>query len=217
MSFQTRLAIVEDSATFVHGLRAILEEAGGFDIVAVADNKEEAIRLVRQHRPDIALVDICIKPRPGPVSSADSKHGISLIEHLRVHSPDTSIVTITFSRSNRWIRQAIQSGTMGFICKDWSPEEIIHILRVVAAGQLGLTRDQLDLLAPEDRGDPWALTAREMDVLRLLERGLSNRDIALQLEIASATVRKHVERIREKLGAKTRGEAVSSARQRGII
>ena len=217
MPFSIRMIIVEDSKTFVEGLRAVLEEEGGFDIVATADNKEDGLLLTRKHQPDLALVDLRIKGSSGRASSSAHHNGIDLIELLRVHVPDTSIVGISFSRDVHWLRGAIRAGASGFISKDWDTEEIIRVLRAVATGIVALTPSQLRLIAERGDSDPWTLTAREMEVLPYLEQGLGNREIAEAMGLAHGTIRKHVEVIRGKLGAKTRGEAVAIARRRKII
>jgi len=172
MPFSIRMIIVEDSKTFVEGLRAVLEGEGGFDIVATTDNKKDGLLLARKHQPDLALVDLRIMGSSDPASPAAHHNGIDLIELLRVHVPDTSIVGISFSRDAHWLRSAIRAGASGFISKDWDIEEIIRVLRAVATGMVALTPNQLSLIAERGDPDPWTLTSREMEVLRYLEQGL---------------------------------------------
>ncbi|NOZ06235.1 MAG: response regulator transcription factor [Chloroflexi bacterium] len=217
MPFSIKMIIVDDSKTFVEGLRAVLEGEGGFEIAATADNKEEGLRLARKHQPNIALVDLRIKGSSDPASVSAYHNGIDLIEFLRVHVPDTSIVSITFSRDEQWLRESVRAGASGYISKDWDIEEIIRVLRMAATGMVALTRKQLRLIAANGEYAPWTLTSREMEVLRYLEQGLGNREISEVMGLAHGTIRKHVEVIREKLGAKTRGEAVAIARRRRII
>lgn len=216
MRKQVRLIVVEDSETFVRGLKAVLITEGGFDIVAVTDNVETAIHQTKLHKPDVILVDMRIKHGPG-TTKTEYRYGIELIERLRVHAPDTAIVVLTFSDDKRWMTQALREGVAAYLNKDLRASRIVDSLRVAAAGHMALTLEQFEILRGGNQRFITELTAREMDVLALLAEWMSTEQIAEKLRIAEKTVYKHSERIFSKLHVNSRAEAVRIARKRGII
>jgi DNA-binding NarL/FixJ family response regulator len=211
----TRLIIVEDSDTFVRGLEAVLAMEGDFEVVAVADNGDDGLRLARQHQPDLMLIDMRIKPRPGSPATAAYRHGVLLIERLRIHVPDTPVVAMTFSDDKRWMRQAARAGAVGYLSKDQLPSQIANALRMAAVGHVVWTRQQLEELKALDDLDAWLLSAREVEILRLLDAGLGPYEIAERLGIVDRTVHKHEERMRAKLGVKNRVALLAKARDLG--
>jgi len=210
-----RILVVEDSTTFVRGLEATLSVEGAFVVVGAAGNRAEAVALAEALRPDVALVDLRIRPEPGS-TAADFRHGLEATRALKAAVPGLWVLAMSFSRDPRWPVEAVRAGASGFVSKDAPPEDIVTALRTVARGGVVLTAEQLARVAATAGPLP-TLTPREREVLRLLAEGKSNQEIARELEIAVGTARRHVESIRGKLGATSRGQAVAEAWRRGWL
>jgi len=212
---QVRLMVVEDSETFVRGLKAVLMAEGGFEVVAITDNVETAMQQAQVHKPDVISVDMQIMHRPGS-KKTKPQYGIELIERLRVHVPDASIVVLTFLTDLRWELQALREEVAAYLNKDVPPSRIVYSLRAAADGHMAWERRQFDLMR-DDQHFTTELTPREMEVLALIAKWMSTEQIIQQLGIAEKTVHKHCERIFSKLHVNSRAEAVRTARERGII
>jgi len=184
-------------------------------IVGAAGSRVEAVALAATSRPDVALVDLRIVPEPGS-RAADYRHGLEAIASLKAIVPDLPVLAMTFSQDARWPVEAVRAGASGFISKDAPPEEIAAALRTVAQGGVVLTAEQLARVAAMPAGPPPVLTPRELEVLRLLAGGNSNREIAEMLDMAVGTVRTHVGNILAKLSVGSRQEA-AEGRRRGMV
>lgn len=196
---------VDDHDLVRKGIAAILSNEADLQLVAEADTGEDAIRLHRQHRPDVTLMDLRL---PG-------KNGIESTREIRAEAPGAKIIALTSYDGDQDIYRALEAGVRGYLLKEMVHSEVIRAIRVVHAGKrfipLEVTQ-QLNGFFPE-----LALTPREAQVLSLVARGFGNKEIGDVLGTAPGTAKAHVQSILSKLGAKDRTHAVSIALRRGII
>jgi NarL family two-component system response regulator LiaR len=200
--------IIDDHAL----VRAAIRQAvGGRDVEIVADvaSAEDALRLAPQVRPDVMLVDIDL---PG-------MDGIRLARELAPRLPETRIVMLTVSASDRDVEEAIRSGAVGYLTKDLAPDALARAVSGAHAGELAMSRRMAARLVRRlvesgrtsraNPGDPemGSLSPRETEVLRLLAAGLTDREIAETLTISPRTVETHVSSVLHKLRARNRSEA----------
>lgn len=196
-----RIVLAEDQAMLRDALSRLLSLEADIDIVGEASDGIEALRLVQRLKPDILVTDI---EMPG-------LSGIELAEKLSRDSVDTSVVIITtFSRSGYFAR-AIQSGVKGFLLKDAPSEDLCDAIRTVSAKGTYFASEFANQDWPND--DP--LTNSDRRILRLVEQGKSNRDIAEELKLSAGTVRNYLAEIFSKLGVSSRIEAFRVARENG--
>jgi DNA-binding NarL/FixJ family response regulator len=203
-----KVLIVDDEALVRSGLRMILEVAGDISIVAEARDGDEAIIAVGRHRPDVVLMDVRM---PG-------RDGLSAAAKLGRLTPPPKIIMLTTFDIDEYVHAALRAGAVGFLLKDTPPSDLAEAVRTVAAGNAMLspsvTRRLIRTFA--ERGTPRAeearrslagLTDREREVVCAVGRGLSNADIAHELDMAEATVKAHVSRALAKLGLSNRVQA----------
>jgi len=194
------------------GIRHLLETEPGIELVAEASNGREAVRKFVAHKPDVVLLDLVM-----PVLD-----GIGAIRAIKLAADDARILVLTTFASDDMLFPAIEAGALGYLLKDTEPEDLVQAIRRVHAGEMSLapgiaqrvlgeiTRDTERPLST----DP--LTEREVEVLRLVARGLSNRQIADALVISEATVRTHVGNILSKLQLASRTQAALYALRGGL-
>ena len=205
----TRIALVDDQAMVRQGLRMILEAEPGFTVVGEAADGRQAIELVPRAKPDIVLMDVRM-PRRG---------GIDACTMIKDAVPSAKIIMLTISDEEADLYDAIKAGAMGYLLKEISIEEVASAIRAVHGGQSLISPSMASKLLNEfasmiKRGDERQqvptprLTDREMEVLKLVAKGLNNRDIAKQLFISENTVKNHIRNILEKLQLHSRMEAV---------
>ncbi len=212
-----RILIADDQALVRTGFRMILEAEDDFDVVAEARDGAEAIDAARRTRPDIVLMDI----RMPTIDGLEATRRIMQTAH-----PPRVLMLTTFDL-DEYIFDALHAGASGFLLKDVPPEQLIAGIRTVHEGESLLAptvtrrliqafvRDHPPPQQPPPQLDD--LTARELDILKLLARGLSNTEIAEQLVVSNATVKTHVGRVLAKLGLRDRVQAVVLAYETGII
>jgi DNA-binding NarL/FixJ family response regulator len=215
MSAKIRVLLADDQTLVRTGFRVILEAEGDIEVVAEADTGHEAIRQAQLTEPDVILMDIRM---PG-------LDGLSATEQiLRQARPPTIVVLTTFDQ-NEYVYRALQAGAAGFLLKDAPSTRLIAAVRAAATGDSlidpAITRRLVERFAEpaQPRGLPAqlaVLTDRELDVLRLIARGLANAEIAAELVVAETTVKTHVARILAKLGLRDRVQAVVLAYQTGF-
>lgn len=200
-----RVLTVDDHDLMRKGIAAILSTEPGIELVAEANNGEDAVRLHRQHRPDVTLMDLRLPDRSG----------IQVTHEIRRERPDAKILVLTSYDGDQDIYRALEAGVRGYLLKEMLYTEVIRAIRVVYAGKRFIpveVTQHLNGFFPEV-----ALTPREIEVLSLVARGLGNKEIGDVLGTAPGTVKAHVQSILGKLGAKDRTHAVTLALRRGII
>ena len=204
-----RVLIVDDHALFRRGLMLVLESEDGIDVVGEADDGEDAIAKAEQLAPDVVLMDVRM-PRIS---------GIEATRRLAEALPTTKIIMLTVSDEEEDLYEAIKAGATGYLLKEISIEEVADAVRAVTQGQTLISPSMASKLIAEftnlakratDRQQVPVprLTERELEVLRLVAQGITNREIAEQLFIAENTVKNHVRNILEKLHLHSRMEAV---------
>jgi DNA-binding NarL/FixJ family response regulator len=205
MADMLRIMLVDDHYLVRMGLRSILSLEPDMTVCAEAATGEQARTLFRVHRPDVTLMDLRL---PG-------MSGSETIHEIRLEFPDARIVMISTYVGDEEIYGALQAGAMAYLVKSVQREELTQAIRKAAAGQRHIPPEVAARLA--DRVTRSQLSARELEVLRLLVAGRRNREIAGALVITEGTVKLHVSSILGKLGAVDRTEAVTVALQRGIV
>ena len=198
-----RILIAEDHIIARAGVQAIVNAQPDMIIVDEAGNGEQALALYRRHHPDVVLMDMRM-----PVMN-----GFTALSELRREFPDARVVALSTFGGDEDIRRALNAGAQAYLTKDVLPDELITAIRAVHAGERYLPELVLATLAAEVP----RLSERELEVLRLVAQGLSNKRIAYVLNIAEDTAKNHVKSILKKLGADDRTQAATEAIQRGII
>ena len=202
-----RLLLVDDHALVREGLRALLEDAEGLEIVAEAGDGERAVQLARQHAPDLVLLDL-LMPGIG---------GLEALRRMRADRPGARVLVLTSAQEDAAVREAIAAGALGFLYKDATRAELVRAVRDAAAGRPALDPEaQRALMRPPERSPLDELTPRERSVLELLAQGRSNRQIALRLDLTEGTVKGYVSTILDKLGVQDRTGAALVAVQHGL-
>ena len=200
-----RILTVDDHALLRKGIAALVNGEPDMKLIAEASNGREAIESFRLHRPDVTLMDIQM---PG-------FNGIEAIDHILSEFPDARIIVLTTYTGDVQVLRALKAGARGYVLKGHVHRELLDTIRAVHAGRKGIPPDIAAELAEHATDDE--LTTREIDVLRLIAAGNSNKLIADQLSIGEATVKSHVTNILSKLSANDRSHAVTIALKRGII
>lgn len=207
-----RVLIVDDHAIVRKGIRALLSEAGGFDVVGEADTGQAAVLRTEETLPDVILMDLLM---PG-------MDGIEATRQISGRYPQTGILVLTSFAADNKVFPAIKAGALGYLLKDSSPDDLVRAIRQVHRGEPSLhpviARKLLrEIARPAEREPaPEALTAREMEVLKLVAEGLSNQDIADRIMVSESTVRAHVSRILGKLHLASRTQAALYAVREGL-
>ncbi|GAF81872.1 unnamed protein product [marine sediment metagenome] len=193
MSDIIRVLIADDHLVVRQGLRGFLETYADIIVVAEAENGVQAVALAREHVPDVILMDLLM-----PEMS-----GVEAIEKIMVFSPTTHIIVLTSYTEDEYLFSAMRAGAQGYLLKDVEPEDLVNAIRAAVRGQATLhpsVAARLVQRADHPDDDSLAdLTERELDVLRLIARGKSNKEIAEELVIAEGTVKSHVSNILSKL------------------
>lgn len=208
-----RIMLVDDHTIVRQGLNFFLSKVDNFEIVAEAENGVEAIQMAMECRPDVILMDL-IMP---------DMSGIEAIKKIRIFSDKIEILVLTSFIDDEKVIQAIQNGAAGYLLKDVKPTELVRAVRATANGEVYLHPEAVRFLAHSMRSPARQevhienLTDREIDVLKLMARGLSNKDICEDLGISIKTVKAHVSNILQKLQMANRVQAVIYALHQNII
>jgi DNA-binding NarL/FixJ family response regulator len=200
-----RILTVDDHALLRKGIAALVNAEPDMKLIAEAANGRDAIESFRLHRPDVTLMDIQM---PG-------FNGIEAIDCILSEFPDAQIIVLTTYTGDVQVLRALKAGARGYMLKGHVHRELLETIRAVHAGQKRIPPDIAAALAEHAADDE--LTSREIDVLRLIAAGNSNKLVADQLSIGEATVKSHVTNILSKLDANDRAHAVTIALKRGII
>jgi DNA-binding NarL/FixJ family response regulator len=218
MTAPVRVVVADDQALVRAGFRAILETAGGIEVVAEAATGEEAVTETRRHRPDVVLLDIQM-PR---------LDGLDAARRILATSPAPRVIMLTTFDLDEYLYESMRAGASGFLVKDTPRDQLIAAVRTVASGDALLSSsvsrrliERFLAAEPVDRSRTrdvsGLLSPREADVWRAMARGLSNAEIAGELFVSESTVKTHVARVLAKLGARDRLQAVIRAYETGLI
>jgi NarL family two-component system response regulator LiaR len=203
-----RILIADDHGIVRQGLRMYLHFDPDLEVVGEATNGKEALELANKLQPDIVLMDILMPMMDGLEATAA----------IRRELPDTEVIALTSVLDDAIIQQTIRAGAIGYILKDTGSDELCQAIHAAAAGQVQLSRQVARRMAA-NRDETHllsTLTERELEVLRRVARGCSNKEIALNLSIAEKTVKTHVGSILSKLGAASRTQATLIAIRSGL-
>jgi len=204
-----RILLVDDHSVVRQGLRLFLKYDPELEVVGEAADGAEALRLARALKPDVVLMDLLM-----PVMD-----GIAATAAIRRELPETEVLALTSVLEDASVVGAVRAGAIGYLLKDTQAEALCQAIKAAAAGQVQLTpkaaaRLMQAVSAPES---PEALTERETEVLRLLARGQSNKQIARSLNNTEQTIKSHVSRILSKLGVQSRTQATLHAIRTGLV
>jgi DNA-binding NarL/FixJ family response regulator len=202
-----RLLVVDDHPVVRNGLTGMLASQADFDVVGEAADGAEAVTAVAALQPDVVLMDLRM-----PVMD-----GVDAIRAIRNGPAAPPVLVLTTYDADADIVRAIEAGAAGYLLKDAPPVELYAAVRAVAAGGAPLSPTVAARLVHRVRDQPETLSARELDVLRLVARGASNREVGRDLRISEATVKTHLIHAFEKLGVGDRTSAVTRAIERGLI
>jgi DNA-binding NarL/FixJ family response regulator len=212
-----RVLLADDQAMVRGGFRMILGSEPDIEVVGEAENGEQAVAAAHRLRPDVALMDIQMPGGDG----LQATRRITQAEQLA-----TRVVILTTFERDEYVFEAMQSGASGFLLKNAPPEELIHAVRVVAAGDAllapSVTRRIIEQFArrpvePDVRERLESLTQREREVLVMLARGNSNAELAAELFVTEGTIKTHVSSLLAKLGLRDRVQAVVLAYESGLV
>jgi DNA-binding NarL/FixJ family response regulator len=200
-----RVLVADDHPVVRTGLSAVIIEQGDLELVAEAENGERAVALFREHRPDVVLMDLRM-----PVMD-----GVEAIRTITAEFPAARILALTTYEGDADIRRALEAGARGYLLKDMLLTEVISAVRAVRRGERVIPAAVATRLAEfPERSE---LSERELEVLQLVARGLSNKEVARAIGRTDETVKIHLKNIFAKLDVADRTEAVTVALTRGLI
>jgi two-component system NarL family response regulator len=200
-----RVLIADDHVTVREGLVAMIGRQPDMKVVGEAANGREAVDLWRRHRPDVALLDLRMP----------MLEGVGAIDEIRRQDTAARVIVLTTFDTDADISNAIKAGAKGYLLKDAQREELLESIRKVHAGETCIPPSLVAKLAAGLANE--ALTGRELEVLALLARGKSNKEIGVNLYISETTVKSHLRSIFTKLNVLSRTEAITTASRRGLV
>lgn len=208
-----RLVLVDDHAILREGLRSVLERQRGLVVVGEASSEAEAVAVVLATIPDVVLLDL-------KLSAGSEYEGLSLCTKLSAAHPGIGLLVLTTFLDEDLVVRAMHAGARGYVVKDVDTTELVRAIRAISAGDSAFDSRSAAAVVRSMSGRAdvhQQLTARELEVLRLLATGLSNNQIGEQLYISATTAKFHVSNIMRKLDVSRRAEAVYAASKRGLI
>lgn len=203
-----RVLIVDDHPLMRAGLTALFETDAAIDVIAAVGTTAEAVTETRRSRPDVVLMDLQFRR---------VFEGARATREIRALPDPPAVLILTNFDTDADIIEAIEAGAAGYLLKDAAPEEITAAIHAAAAGQTALAPSVATRLLTRIQQPHSSLSARELEVLRLVAEGHSNTDIARRLHLSETTVKSHLAHIYPKLGVNSRTAAVAAAQQLGII
>jgi two-component system NarL family response regulator len=200
-----RILVVDDHPVVREGLRAILERQPDLAVVAEAASGEEALARFREHRPDVTLMDLRLRGTGGVEATA----------RICAEFPGSRVLVLTTYDGDEEIYQALRAGALGYVLKGVPREELLSAIRAVHRGSYRISPEAAERLAERVPGRE--LTPRELDVVRLVVQGRSNKEIASALAVTEGTVKGYLHQIFGKMGVGDRTEVATQAIKRGIV
>jgi len=214
MTTHTEIVLADDHALVRRGTREILEEDPGIRVVGEAANGVEAVALVQQLHPDVALLDV----------SMPEMNGVEAARNIKELAPQTSVIMLTVHDDDEYVWEAVKAGASGYLLKDIPARKLVEAVKTVASGGAVLdpvlTSHIIEGMRSGGRstfGPPPTVTEREREVLQLVANGRSNREIAEALDLSSRTVEAHLNHAYRKLGVGSRTEAAIQAFRKGLV
>ena len=213
-----KILIVDDQPLFREGLRTLLSVQSDFEIVGEAGNGEEAIRLVRIHRPSVVLMDLQM-----PLMD-----GVKATRRLKAEQPECRVIVLTTFDDDDNVFEGLRAGAVGYLLKDAPSEKLAEAIRLAARGESFLQPSvaakvvaEFARLTNDNRAGSFSLieplSEREREILVLIANGASNREIAKRLFLAEGTVKNHITNILGKLGVRDRTQAALKAKEMGLV
>ena len=205
-----KVLLADDHTMFRQGLASVLATYGGIEVVAQTNNGQRAVARAREHKPDVVVMQAQLPLQRAKV----------FLEQMRSVSPPPKVVICTMFEDPRYVREFLSLGVTAYLIKSASVEQLIAAVRVATLDPhgehvvVGMPRDMLE---SAEEGTKSGLSARELEILLLAARGLSNRQIASSLRVAEATIKRHLANTYEKMGVGSRGEAARKALTEGWI
>ncbi|RZT88712.1 LuxR family two component transcriptional regulator [Pseudonocardia sediminis] len=208
-----RIVLVDDHSIMRQGLRAVLEREDDLRVVGEAGSPADAITAVDAGRPHVVLLDL-------KLASGPQTDGLDVCRRLCAAHPGIGVLVLTTFAEDRLVVESVQAGARGYVVKDVDTTELVRAIRAVSRGESAFDARSASAMVRSLSGgmpDRERLTHRELDVLRLLARGLSNRAIGAELFISETTVKFHVGNLMRKLMVSRRAEAVYAATKLGLL
>jgi len=205
-----KVLLADDHTMFRQGLASVLATYGSIEVVAQTNNGQRAVARAREHKPDVVVMQAQLPLQRAKV----------FLEQMRSVSPPPKVVICTMFEDPRYVREFLSLGVTAYLIKSASVEQLIAAVRVATLDPhgehvvVGMPRDMLE---SAEEGTKSGLSARELEILLLAARGLSNRQIASSLRVAEATIKRHLANTYEKMGVGSRGEAARKALTEGWI
>jgi DNA-binding NarL/FixJ family response regulator len=210
---KTRILLADDHPLFLDGLVSLLKRETDFEVVATASNGKEAVDAATQHSPDVCILDVNM-----PVMD-----GIETVKQIRLKKMDAKIIMLTTFNDLEFIKALVQQNISGYVLKNSTGDELVSAIRKVVEGKTWFSPEVQQLLTEDFvRGDKKdsnqvTLTPREIDIVRLLSKELTNEKIAEQLFISYRTVETHRKNIMQKTGAKNLAGLINFAHSNGLL
>ena len=205
-----RVLLADDHTMFRQGLAAVLASYGGMEVVAEVPNGAEALRLAREKKPDVVVMQVQM-----PFEKAKES-----LRQLRSASPPPKVVVVTMFEEPRYLRELMELGASAYLVKSSSTSHLVAAVRAAVLdphGRNAIVGMPLGMLERAKEGADVVLSGRELEIVLLASRGLSNRRIASRLRLAESTVKRHVANAFSKMGVGSRGEAARKALSEGWI
>jgi two-component system, NarL family, response regulator NreC len=219
---QITIVLADDHQVVRAGLRLLLQAEEGFEVVAEAGDVATTERRVAAYHPRVLILDLNMPggtSLPGHVENVTGESSLPAIPRLRETAPETQIVVLTMQNDPAFAREALRAGAVGYVLKEAADSELVQAVRLAAEGRTYLNPELGARLAaaPQAEGPPDDLSARELEVLRLIALGYTNGEIATRLYLSVRTVESHRAHIQQKTGRTTRAALVAYAREHELV
>lgn len=206
------IVLADDHAVVRRGLRLVLDAEADLEVLAEAGTTDDALRLVKAHRPNVVVLDLNM---PGSVASS-----LDILPTLASDAPATRVVVLTMQEDPQYARTALAAGASAYVLKEGADSELVEAIRRAAAGEVYLNPQlgaKIAAAPPEPSGPPDDLTEREVEILRLIALGHTNTEIGAQLFLSVRTVESHRAHVQQKLRRTSRAELVRYALDHGLV